>query len=122
MPVFKPQATFLLAQLSSLRAQRQAEVQVYCIVADQVSGEEISHLASKAELTVSLIQPERALKVTEAIALGLEKVLEEGGFDYLAFCDQDDVWLPDKLCQQVHVLTNAGAGLTYSDAHPIQAC
>ena len=121
MPVFKPQPTFLLAQLSSLRAQRQADVQVYCIVADQVSGEEISRLAGEAGLAVSLIQPDRALKVTAAIALGLEKALEEGDFDYLAFCDQDDVWLADKVHQQVQILTDRGAGLTYSDALVVDA-
>lgn len=32
---------------------------------------------------------------------------ECGGADFYSFCDQDDVWLPDKLLQGVKVLTDA---------------
>ncbi|RPH15538.1 MAG: glycosyltransferase [Alphaproteobacteria bacterium TMED89] len=121
MPVFKPHAPYLKAQMQSIKAQLQSKVRLYCIVADHVSAEQISRIASEVGLSVSLIHPDRPLKVTAAIALGLERAVKDGGFDYLAFCDQDDVWLPDKLHQQVQILIEEGAGLTYSDALVVDA-
>ena len=121
MPVFKPHAPYLKAQMQSIKAQQQSKVRLYCIVADHVSAEQISRIANEVGLSVSLIHPDRPLKVTAAIALGLERAVKDGGFDYLAFCDQDDVWLPDKLHQQVQILIEEGAGLTYSDALVVDA-
>lgn len=121
MPVFKPHAAHLKAQMQSINAQLHLKVRLYCIVADHVSAEQITRIASEVGLSVSLIHPDRPLKVTAAIALGLERAVKDGGFEYLAFCDQDDVWLPDKLQQQVQILIEEGAGLTYSDALVVDA-
>lgn len=40
--------------------------------------------------------------------------------EYIAFCDQDDVWLPEKLKEQVEYLEgHADVGMVYSDAFVI---
>jgi glycosyltransferase involved in cell wall biosynthesis len=44
-----------------------------------------------------------------------ERLLSMVGTDYFALCDQDDVWLPDKLEKSVSLLESSGADLVYTD-------
>lgn len=43
------------------------------------------------------------------------RTLDLGSFDYVAFADQDDIWLPGKLARQVNQLAAHGADGTSSD-------
>ena len=36
--------------------------------------------------------------------------------DFIAFCDQDDLWLPDKLAKQIPLFENLDVGLVYAGA------
>ena len=45
--------------------------------------------------------------------------LEQARGRYIAFCDSDDLWLPEKLERQLDVLRRTGAALTYSAYHRI---
>jgi glycosyltransferase involved in cell wall biosynthesis len=51
----------------------------------------------------------------------LMKVSERHPFDYIAFCDQDDIWMPDKLNRSIEMLQDANVGhysskrLVYAD-------
>ena len=44
-----------------------------------------------------------------------ERLLSMVDTEYFALCDQDDVWLPDKLEKSVSLLTSSGADLVYTD-------
>jgi len=44
-----------------------------------------------------------------------ERLLSLVGTEYFALCDQDDVWLPDKLERSVRLLESSGADLVYTD-------
>ena len=44
-----------------------------------------------------------------------------GDYDYYAFCDQDDIWLPRKLAAAVRVLTETGNGLYGSNQTLVDA-
>jgi glycosyltransferase involved in cell wall biosynthesis len=41
--------------------------------------------------------------------------------EYFALCDQDDVWLPDKLEKSVQLLTSSGVDLVYTDLRVVDA-
>jgi rhamnosyltransferase len=45
----------------------------------------------------------------------VEELLTNIGTEYFALCDQDDVWLPDKLEKSVRLLESSGADLVYTD-------
>jgi len=44
-----------------------------------------------------------------------ERLLSSVDTEYFALCDQDDVWLPDKLEKSVRLLESSGADLVYTD-------
>lgn len=44
-----------------------------------------------------------------------ERLLSMVGTEYFALCDQDDVWLPDKLEKSLSLLESSGADLVYTD-------
>jgi glycosyltransferase involved in cell wall biosynthesis len=44
-----------------------------------------------------------------------ERLLSMVDTEYFALCDQDDVWLPDKLEKSVSLLASSGADLVYTD-------
>jgi glycosyltransferase involved in cell wall biosynthesis len=44
-----------------------------------------------------------------------ERLLSIVDTEYFALCDQDDVWLPDKLEKSVSLLESSGADLVYTD-------
>ncbi len=44
-----------------------------------------------------------------------ERLLSMVSTEYFALCDQDDVWLPDKLEKSVSLLESSGADLVYTD-------
>ena len=47
--------------------------------------------------------------------LTFEQLLARVDTEYFALCDQDDVWLPDKLEKSVSLLESSGADLVYTD-------
>jgi len=48
-----------------------------------------------------------------------ERLLSLVSTEYFALCDQDDVWLPDKLEKSVSLLESSGADLVYTDLRVI---
>ncbi len=44
-----------------------------------------------------------------------ERLLSMVDTEYFALCDEDDVWLPDKLAKSVSLLESSGADLVYTD-------
>ncbi len=87
---------FLQAQLESLALQQGVAVQVF-VRDDGSSDGTLAVLRSFAHLWPQLAAPFTGANLKPAMSfLELLRSAPEG-FDYYAFCDQDDVWLPDKL-------------------------
>lgn len=50
-----------------------------------------------------------------------EELLSKVRTEYFALCDQDDVWLPDKLEKSVRLLASSQASLVYTDLQVVDA-
>lgn len=101
-------ARWLPELLASLAAQRGVAAEVF--FADDGSWDDTVGVlrAARARLTLHEVVGPRAGTAARNFARLLTSV-DLGGFDFVAFCDQDDVWLPGKLRRAVDVLTATGA-------------
>jgi glycosyltransferase involved in cell wall biosynthesis len=54
-------------------------------------------------------------EANEGVVQTFERLLSMVDTEYFALCDQDDVWLPDKLEKSVSLLESSGADLVYTD-------
>lgn len=88
-------ARFLGEQLSSLRAQSRLPDEV--IVGDDASEDEsvaiIERFSAEAPFPVRLIRNSTRLGVRGNFEMAISRCAD----DLIALCDQDDVWLPEKL-------------------------
>jgi glycosyltransferase involved in cell wall biosynthesis len=120
--------TFLRAQLDSLAAQEGVAVEVFARD-DGSSDNTVDVLRSYAHLWPSLNSCKSNVNLgPSASFLELLGTVPDD-FDYYAFCDQDDVWMQDKLSRATHKLCKAAGqqpGLYCSssicvdrDLHPI---
>jgi glycosyltransferase involved in cell wall biosynthesis len=105
-------ARYLPAQLDSLKAQQGVTVDLH-VRDDGSTDETLAILARYADTWPSLAQ------VTSGPNLGpansfLELLRTAPDADYYAFCDQDDVWLPQKLARATEALK--------ADAGPAMYC
>jgi glycosyltransferase involved in cell wall biosynthesis len=97
---------------------RQANVRLEVLVIDD--GSEQDPRGSVAELDEPRIRFFR-----HAEASGVSKArnhgIREAGGDWVAFCDDDDLWAPEKLAHQVQTASSTGCGWVYSGAVYIDA-
>jgi len=71
----------------------------------------LRHLAKTMMCRVQLSRHEHNMGVVSTF----EELLTHVDTEYFALCDQDDVWLPDKLERSVRLLESSGADLVYTD-------
>jgi glycosyltransferase involved in cell wall biosynthesis len=103
---------FLEAQLESLAAQTGVEVQVFARD-DGSSDGTLACLARFADLWPALRSPIRGARLGPAASfLDLLRSVP-AGFEFYAFCDQDDVWAPEKLDRAVHALRDVSIPALY---------
>lgn len=101
-------AKHLDEQLASLAAQEGVFVEVFARDDGSTDGT-LEILAKHSDRWPSLVKPLGGEKLGPAQGfLGLLREAPEG-FDLYAFCDQDDVWLPDKLSRAAKRLTHEKA-------------
>ncbi|WP_068544420.1 glycosyltransferase family 2 protein [Thalassotalea crassostreae] len=55
-------------------------------------------------------------KVNGGVANARNYGIENAKGDFIAFCDQDDLWLPTKLSKQLPLFSNPNTGLVYTGA------
>jgi len=123
----KPKVAVLLAthhpskyieeQINSLIAQIGVQIVVYWGDFDSTSEEK--------KLVRNLLSEISYFEYTifeEGPAANFLYLLQQTKEDYVAFCDQDDIWLPNKLLKQVHQLKeNQGRpSLTHSKSQVIK--
>lgn len=97
---------FLSEQLQSLAAQTRppAELVVYDDASTDHTLRMVRDFASRAPFTVRVIPGQKNLGVNQAFA----KAIAEAGGEYIALCDQDDVWFSDKLEQVAAAIAQCG--------------
>lgn len=115
MAVYEPRLDWLRAQLTSLNAQTWPNLRLY--IRDDASPTvpigEIRHLAESCvtafPFTVERNEENLGSNGTFARLTG------EAEGAYFAYCDQDDVWLPEKLEALQKALENESAQMAYCD-------
>ena len=100
---------FLQDQIDSIF--RQENVDVFLLIRDDCSSDKtveiIRYNQQRFPLKIKLVEGKNVgctKSFVELMHLALD--LKEYTPDYYAFCDQDDVWLPDKLSRSVTVLSS----------------
>ncbi len=115
MAVYEPREDWLRAQLDSLEAQTYPNLKLY--IRDDHSSE-AAFAALKACARASIRSFPFELRRNEE-KLGsnatFERLTREADGDYFAYCDQDDVWLPDKLSTLLDAIEAQRAQLVCSD-------
>jgi glycosyltransferase involved in cell wall biosynthesis len=104
----RDRAQLLVRTLQSICTQRGVSLEV--IVVDDGSNDETAAAAAAVDRRVVVIRNVRPLGVSAARNRGI--AVARG--TWIAFCDDDDVWAPDKLAAQVSAAVQAGAGWVYA--------
>lgn len=114
MAVYEPQLDWLKKQLASLEAQTYPNLRLF--IRDDCSPtvpyEDIRRLA--AECITSIPYELRRNETNLGSNLTFQKLTEEAEGDYFAYCDQDDIWLPEKL-EVLQDLFSEDVSLAYCD-------
>ena len=102
MATYEPSAAHLIGQLDSVQKQRNVEVDVYIgddsktsIVLEQIEGR-YSNLIKSYESG-----PKSGRPVDNFLGI-MDRITED--YEYYAFCDQDDIWLPQKLDRAITMM------------------
>ena len=114
MATHEPDRTLLERQVESLRAQH--HTRFVCLVCDDASStaalDAIHHICAGDDRFVVCENGER-LGFYRNFERALRLVREDA--EYVALCDQDDVWLPAKLTTLLDALHDSDALLAYGD-------
>lgn len=111
-------ARFLGELLDSLLAQTMRDFEV--VARDDGSQDETWDILSRyaaADARVRIARNERTL----GLQRNFEAVIAEAKGDWIAPCDQDDVWAPDKLDVLLEAARRSNAALVYSDSELVDA-
>ena len=97
MAVYEPRMDWLQEQLESLNAQTYPNLRLYIrmIVPRPYHLKKSGRWRKCASQNSRLPSP--AMRKTWALIKPFERLTEEAEGDLFAYCDQDDVWLPEKL-------------------------
>lgn len=121
MAVYEPRMDWLAEQLKSLNGQTYPNLQLYVRddCSPSVSLEEIEARVKEhiTAMPYTVVRNEKNLgsRVT------FERLTEEAEGTYFAYCDQDDIWSPEKLEILERELAQTGAPLACSDVRIIDA-
>lgn len=122
MAIYEPRLDWLREQLESLNAQTYSNLEL--IVCDdcspKVAFEEINQLVTKCitAFSVTVFRNDKNLGSNGTF----ERLTKEATGEYIAYCDQDDIWLPDKLDVLYKTIVEKDALLVCSDMYIIDEC
>jgi glycosyltransferase involved in cell wall biosynthesis len=113
MPCFN-YARYLGGSIRSVLNQTESDLELIVIEdgSSDASGEVLARLAAKDNRIKPIYHP-----ANRGISPSRNEGLKKAAGDYIAFCDADDIWLPDKLEKQLALLSqNPKANLAYGDS------
>lgn len=107
--IYRPNPAYLKTQLHSLNAQDYPNLRILLL---DDSGDEAQHarIASIAKESLKA-HPYKLLRNAEnqGVTKTFARLTEESEADLLAYCDQDDEWLPEKISRTISLLCDANA-------------
>lgn len=118
MAVYHPRMDWLIEQLDSLNAQTYPNLEL--IVCDDGPDKPVEERIFQEHVTAfpwMLVRNERNMGSNKTF----ERLTTLANGAYIAYCDQDDVWMPRKLELLEALLAQTGADLICSDVIPIDA-
>jgi glycosyltransferase involved in cell wall biosynthesis len=121
LATYKPNPSFLAIQLESLN--RQSYPNLFLRVRDD-SADDITYAAIETALTSTITAfPFELSRNSENIGSNstFELLTRDANGDWIAYCDQDDDWLPEKISNLVRLANQQKAVLAYSDLSIIDA-
>lgn len=115
MAVYRPNPVWLREQLASIEQQEYPNLEL--LILDDCSGEESVRL-TKESVAQEIHRIPCAFSINER-NLGSNKTFEQLTRDangqFIAYCDQDDIWLPQKLTRLYRQIQETQADLVFSD-------
>ena len=119
MAVYEPRMDWLEAQLRSLDAQTYPNLRLY--IRDDCSPTvSFESIAACVEDCIHAFPFELRRNEKNLGSNGtFERLTEEAEGDFFAYCDQDDIWLPEKLAALQEAMASNGALLVCSDMYII---
>lgn len=113
--VYDPRIDWLTEQLTSLNAQTYPNLELNILddCSPTVPFEEISACVQRC--ITAFPYTLRRNKTNIGSNLTFERLTKEAKGKYFAYCDQDDIWLPDKLSVLQQKMQDTGALLACSD-------
>ncbi len=119
MAIYKPNIKWLIEQISSLNAQTYGNIEliVYNDCPDDMINYEKIYRKYITNFNFKIIHGE--INLGSTLAFG--KLTEMADGKYIAYCDQDDVWLPNKIEILVNEIEKNDADLICSDMYVIDA-
>ena len=119
MAVYQPNQGWLKEQLASIERQEYPNLEL--LILDDCSGEESVRL-TKESVAQEIHRIPCAFSINER-NLGSNKTFEQLTRDangqFIAYCDQDDIWLPQKLTRLYRQMQESQADLVFSDLYVI---
>ena len=112
MAVYHPQIDWLIEQLDSLNAQTYSHLELF--VCDDGPDAPVDERVFREHITAF---PWRIIRNEENIGSNrsFEKLTAMAAGDYFCYCDQDDIWLPEKTEKLLRTLQDSDATLVCSD-------
>jgi glycosyltransferase involved in cell wall biosynthesis len=117
MPAYNSAET-LLDSAQSVLDQTYADLEL--VVADDASTDATPALLAELSARDARVRVVR-LGGRSGPAAARNAALDAARGRYVAFCDADDLWLPDKLDRQLALATESGAALVYCGYHRVDA-
>ncbi|WP_312647410.1 glycosyltransferase [Aminipila sp.] len=119
MATFNPRMDWLKEQLQSLNEQTYKNIIIYIRddCSDKVSLEEIKAFIKETITNFPYSIQQNAENIGSNRTF--EKLTEQAEGQYIAYCDQDDIWLPEKIQKLVDFIQQTNSQLVCSDVYVI---
>lgn len=119
MAVYEPNMVWLEEQLKSLNNQTFSNLKLY--IRDDCSPTvPFEQIQACVRTCITAFPYEiKRNEINLGSNLTFQKLTEEAQADYFAYCDQDDVWMPEKLAVLEEAIFQSGAQLVCSDMYII---
>lgn len=116
--VHKPSLPLLGKQIDSLAAQAGVKLSLVAVIDGADTARDGALMALLRGAGAAIVINDVAQGARRSFAEGLRRAIARspGDAGYFAYCDQDDVWHPEKLSRSIAVLRDQGAALVHCDA------